>query len=265
MFGSEKKYYEKKRIKRLAYALLGEVHVPGMLRAWHVMRKVARLDPGRGPVKFFDAGCGRGDLVVHFSKKHPDWKVSGIEYDRERYETALEMKKRLGLANLTLRHGDLLQSSPLEDGADIMTCCDVLEHIENDEKAIKGLYMGLNPGGSLILTFPSIPQRKHLKLVEWRERRIGFKNSDYGHVRDGYSIEGISEKLRAAGFTDISCEYTYGFWGTLSFDLFFVLGDNRPHPAVFLLAFPFLMAAAGLDLLFPIKKGSGLLVVAKKP
>lgn len=263
MFGSEKKYYEKNPLKRLAYALLGEVHVPGRLRAYHVMRKIRGLNTNGNPVKFFDAGCGRGDLVVHFSQKHPDWKVSGIEYDKERYRIALEMKKRLGLDNVTLRHGDLLKAR-LEKGLDIITCCDVLEHIEDDEKVMKNLYGALKPGGSLILTFPSIPQRRHLKLVEWREKRIGFKNEDYGHVRDGYSIPGIEETLKRIGFSEVSAEYTFGFWGTLSFDLFFVLGDNRPNPVVFFLAFPFLMATAFLDLYWPSKQGSGLLVVARK-
>ena len=42
----------------------------------------------------------------------------------------------------------------------------------------RDLARALAPGGYLLLTFPSVPQRRHLRLVAWRERRIGFKPED---------------------------------------------------------------------------------------
>ena len=264
MYGSEKKYFEKNPLKKIAYTLLGEVHVPGRLRAYHVLRKLKRLGlTAMNGLHVLDAGCGRGDLVVNFARKYPHWQVTGIELDQERLDIAKFTQEKLGLNNLRLIHGNLLESE-LPEKFDLLTCCDVLEHIEDDVAVMKSFFTFLKNDGKLLLTFPSSPQRKHLGLVKWREERIGFSDEDYGHVREGYSIEGITATLKSIGFREVSCEYTFGFWGTLSFDLFFVIGDNKPNPLAFLLAFPFLMLTAMLDLYFPSRQGSALLVVAKK-
>lgn len=264
MFGSEKKYYETNPLKKIAYAVLGEVHIPGRLRAYHVMQKFKQLGlSSRQSLHMLDAGCGRGDLVVNFARKYQHWQLTGIELDQERLAIAKFTSQKLGLKNLNLIGGNLMDV-PLMGTFDLVTCCDVLEHIDDDVSVMKRLQHFLKDNGTLLLTFPSVPQRKHLAFVKWREERIGFKNEDYGHVRDGYSIAGITSTLQELGFKDIACQYTYGFWGTLCFDLFFVIGDNRPNPLVYLLCYPFLMGMAFLDLYFPSKQGSALLVVAKK-
>jgi ubiquinone/menaquinone biosynthesis C-methylase UbiE len=264
MYGSEKKYFEKNPLKKIGYALLGELHVPGRLRAYHVLRKLKKLGlTSMNGLRVLDAGCGRGDLVVSFARKFPHWQVRGIELDKERLDIAKLTQEKLGLHNLTLIHGNLLELE-IPDKFDLVTCCDVLEHIEDDVAVMKTFFTVLKNDGELLLTFPSTPQRKHLGLVKWREERIGFSNEDYGHVREGYSVEGITATLKDIGFREIACEYTFGFWGTLSFDLFFVIGDNKPNLLAFLLAFPFLMLTAMLDLYFPSRQGSALLVVARK-
>jgi ubiquinone/menaquinone biosynthesis C-methylase UbiE len=264
MYGSEKKYTEKNVFKKIAYTLLGEVHVPGRLRAYHIMKKIRELGlDKKAGISMLDAGCGRGDLVTNFARKYREWKLTGIELDKERLDIARLVKEKMGLLNADLMPGDLTLIESINE-FDIIVSSDVLEHIENDKEVLKRLYKALKPGGTLLLTFPSIPQRKHLKLVEWREKRTGFKNTDYGHVRDGYSIAGVSEILESIGFNSITCQYTFGYWGTLCFDLFFVIGDNKPNPFVFLAAFPFLMWMAMMDLYFPSEMGSALLVTARK-
>lgn len=262
MYGSQKSILETNRVRSLAYALLGEVHVPGRLRAYHVLRQVRRLKLAGGRMGIcLDAGSGRGDLLMHLAQKYPTSKFTGIEYDAERAELARALAAKLQLTNVSFVQGDLGQRSGLGP-FDLITCCDVLEHIEDDRSVLRNLRDMLAPGGTLLLTFPSLPQRRHLALVRWREKRIGFKDSDYGHVRQGYSVEGIGRILEELEFKQVRCLPTFGFWGTLAFDLFFVLGDNQPNPYVFMAAFPFLMAFAGLDLLIPVRRGSGLLVAA---
>ncbi|WP_028577192.1 class I SAM-dependent methyltransferase [Desulfomicrobium escambiense] len=264
MYGSEKRHAESNLLKKIGYALLGELHVPGRLRAYHVQRKIRELGfaPEDG-LRVLDAGCGRGDLVVSFSKANPSWQVTGIDLEPERIAIARAVRDRIGLKNAEYIEGSVLELS--HDGRyDMVTCCDVLEHIQDDVSVMKKFHGSLKRGGVLLLTFPSIPQRRHLGLVKWRERRIGFSNEDYGHVRDGYSIDQIRGILTGIGFRDVACAYTFGLWGTLCFDLFFAAGDNRPNPVVFLLLFPVLMGLAFLDVHFPSRQGSALLVTAYK-
>jgi len=264
MYGSEKRYVENNLLKKIAYTLFGELHVPGRLRAYHVIKKIEEigLNKKKG-LRMLDAGSGRGDLVVCFAKNNSSWEITGVEIDAERLKIARETQSKDNLKNVNFIGKNLLDED-IAGKFDLITCCDVLEHIDDDVSVMEKFHQLLDNNGVLLLTFPSIPQRTHLKLVSWREKKIGFKNEDYGHVRDGYSVAGISKTLKEIGFQNIDCRYTFGFWGTLCFDLFFIIGDNRPNPIIFFLTFPALMMLAFLDLHFPSKQGSALLVTARK-
>jgi SAM-dependent methyltransferase len=216
------------------------------------------------PVRLLEAGCGKGDLAVYLARRNPHWQVVGLELDPERLDRGRRAAQYLGLKNIEFRSGDLLD--PMFDAEfDLILSADVLEHIEDDLAVLRNLCRALRPGGFVLVTSPSIPQRKHLRTVSWREKRIGFQPSDYGHVRDGYSREDLEGKFITAGGLPVDCRFTFGFFGTLAFDLFFTIGDNRPNPLVYALMFPWLMALAGLDVAFPTRTGSAILAVAQRP
>jgi SAM-dependent methyltransferase len=145
-----------------------------------------------------------------------------------------------------------------------VVCADVLEHIEEDDRVVKHLSQALKPDGVLLVTSPSVPQPRHLPLVAWRERRIGFDPSDYGHVRAGYSDHQLRVLFENSGLTVESVRRTFGPAGTLMFDLFFVTGDSRPHPAVYLALFPLYMLLAAVDVLLPTRAGAAVMGIACK-
>ena len=237
--------------------------MPGRLRAAYIRREIRRLGLNKRAIRVLDAGSGRGDLVVHLAKLCPSWHVVGLELDPRKVANSRAIADIEDLDNVEFRT-ESLENLRAESEFDLIINADVMEHIKDDRKALAGLCRALKPGGHIILTSPSIPQRKHLWLVRWREKRTGFEPSDYGHVRDGYSREDLEEKFRSAGARVERSYLTFGFFGTLAFDLFFVIGDNRPHPVVFALLFPFLMLLAALDMIFPTRTGSAILAVASK-
>jgi 2-polyprenyl-3-methyl-5-hydroxy-6-metoxy-1,4-benzoquinol methylase len=264
MYGSEKWICEPNPVKRWAYRLVGEIHVPGRLRSYHILRTLRRLGLLDRPVRVLEAGCGRGDLAIYLARRYPDWRIVGLELDPEKVERAQHVARQLGLANVEFRLGNL-EHDLFDSEFDLILNADVLEHIEDDVTVIRNFCRALRPGGYALVTSPSIPQRKHLRTVYWREKRIGFHPSDYGHVRDGYSKQDLDEKFAAAGGRLVDCRYTFGFFGTLAFDLFFTIGDSHPNPVVFAFMFPWLMALSWLDLAFPTPTGSAILAVAQKP
>jgi hypothetical protein len=93
------------------------------------------------------------------------------------------------------------------------------------------------------------------------------------HVRDGYSIQDITEKLTSAGFRNIEASYTYGKPGNISWRLsmkypvkmlnasylFFIL-----LPFYYLIFFPVSVILNLFDLWLTHKSGTGLLVTARK-
>lgn len=77
---------------------------------------------------------------------------------------------------------------------DTAVCINVLEHIEDDYAALRGIYRTLQPGGQLILLVPAHPQL------------YGTLDEVVGHFRRYTRAEG-REKLCAAGFTPLRCHY----------------------------------------------------------
>jgi hypothetical protein len=93
------------------------------------------------------------------------------------------------------------------------------------------------------------------------------------HVRDGYNIEEIKEKLRSAGFREIYARYQYGKPGSLSWRLSMkypikLLGVSKIFfvvlPFYYLLTFPVSALLNWLDLKIEHRTGTGLIVTAFK-
>ena len=84
---------------------------------------------------------------------------------------------------------------------DILICSHVLEHVEDDKKALSELYRVLKPGGwgiimvPIILTIDQIDEDPAVTDVAERWRRFG----QYDHVRL-YSKAGFIKRVEAAGF-----------------------------------------------------------------
>lgn len=262
--GEGKKFVEPDWKRRLAYSLVGEPHVPGWIRLNHVIRQINALLLNGRAVKVLDAGSGRGDLLNYLAERHPSWQCTGIEVLPERIEKAQTISNKLGLKNVRYQQGDIC-NLPFENEFDIAVCLDVLEHIEDDVAAFNSITRALKPGGCMILTSPSNPQPKHLWTVAWRERRVGFDPSEYGHVRDGYSRELMAELLEKSGAKPVNVRFTYGKPGTLAFDIFFSIGDNRPNPILFAGLYPVMKFLGWLDLHVNPKHGAAVMAIGQKP
>lgn len=95
-------------------------------------------------------------------------------------------------------HGDLGEL-PLESGIlDVACCMEVLEHVEDDRRALAEVARVLKPGGTLVLTVPN--RLAPLPLVE----RLGLESvhdrpGPEHHVRPGYDASEITALLTQAG------------------------------------------------------------------
>jgi SAM-dependent methyltransferase len=264
MFGREKAYGEPDWKRRLGYALLGELHIPGRLRVWHMIKELRRLGYWQQkPIALLDAGGGEGAFAYYCARRFPDWQVVVVDDEPNTILRGQRIKDRLQLHNLEVCHADLLDLHA-EPRYDVIICSDVLEHIERDDIVMQNLVHALKTGGVLLLTSPAIPQPRHLALVAWHEQRIGFHPSQYGHVRDGYSVDDVQRLFQNTNLHSATIRWTFGRCGTLMFDLFFVTGDSQPNPLVYMLLFPVYMGLSVLDVGLPIRYGSGILAVGKK-
>ena len=123
-------------------------------------------------LKMIDIGAGSGLMIKHFMNL--GYEVAGIELDPK---LVAKMKKDKKLKGLRLEQGDITKLKGKEE-YDVVVSNDVIEHIEDDRKAIKNLWTFVKPGGMLIITVPA-----HSFLYCQRDEAWGhFRRYDRGDL-----------------------------------------------------------------------------------
>jgi len=250
-------------MRKILYFLLDLL----LLRTWHVkkaLRKIRRKLPGQANI--LDAGTGFGQYAWHLCRMSRQWTIRGVDIDKEQIDGCSAFFKKTGLSQrVSFSVADLtLYNDP--DTFDLILSVDVMEHIKDDEVVFGNFFKSLKSNGILLISTPSDKGGSDARSEE-DESFIGE------HVRNGYSIKDITEKLVAAGFRKTEVLYTYGTPGNISWRLlmkypvkmlnisylFFIL-----LPFWYVIVFPVSIILNIFDLRLTHKTGTGLLVTAVK-
>jgi len=114
-----------------------------------MLARLGRLPPG---ALVADIGCSTGYLLENLRAAHPDAELLGIDLVGAglRKAHALVPDARLLLADAC--------ALPLRDGSlDAALSANLLEHIPDDEAALRELARVLRPGGRAVLVVPAAP------------------------------------------------------------------------------------------------------------
>lgn len=136
------------------------------------------------------------------------------------------------------------------DHIDSVICFNVLEHIEQDETALKNIFNLLEPGGRLLLFVPSHP---------WL---YGSLDRHLGHCRR-YGKKGLKHKLERIGFKVAFLEY-FNRMGMLGWFLNSKILRKKRLPSFQLRIYNLLVPLFKLEKFLPLPFGTSLLVVAEK-
>jgi 2-polyprenyl-3-methyl-5-hydroxy-6-metoxy-1,4-benzoquinol methylase len=146
---------------------------------------------------------------------------------------------------------------------DVIVCLDVLEHIDNYRKILSLFYEWLKPDGKLIVHVPSAHQIRYLTKNDLlkntnRKQRLG----DY-HVRTGFESEEILKDIQNAGFNVFYRRYTFSAFTWFSKELFSIF-EKKSLPGIGIMMLPFIWFSAKAESLLELRRGNGILIVAKK-
>ncbi|MEM7162792.1 MAG: class I SAM-dependent methyltransferase [Bacteroidota bacterium] len=240
-----------------------------MLRAWHI-QKEARTWSKKAPENAFilDAGSGFGQYDYFLSSLNSKWRILAIDVKEEQVADCNSFFKEIGRPQVKFQVGDLTKYKA-PDTYDLVLCVDVMEHILEDRKAFENYCSSLKKGGMLLISTPS--DQGGSGIEEHADGEVqGFIDE---HVRDGYPIEEIEEKILTAGFEIVEAKYSYGTPGKISWKLSMylpmrVLGVSKLFlillPFYYILTFPFCIALNYLDVHSNHRTGTGLIVKAWK-
>ena len=248
------------------YRLLDTV----FLRSWYVRRALRQRVEALGdrPVRVLDAGTGFGQYAYWLVHTFPNVEVTAVDVKTDYLARAHAFLAETPYAKrVTFEPADLTQPLPYAEAFDLALSVDVMEHIEDDRAVFENVRAALKPGGHLIVNTPS-DQGGSGVTGEGEESFIGE------HVRDGYPMDELTEKLETAGLAVTEALYTYGPVGSVAWRLLVkwpiqMLNASRwltPLVALYYLpAGPVGVALNAVDVRRANRTGTGLLVTAQRP
>ena len=250
-------------LRRLFYHLLDLL----LLRTWHVHRELRRWAKGRTqePLNILDAGSGYGQYTYWLSSLSAKWNILAVDVKDDQVADSNAFFHQIGRRNVQFAVQDLvLYQEP--NTFDLALSVDVMEHILEDVEVFRNIHASLKDGGMLLISTPSDQGGSDV-------HDDGGTSFIEEHVRDGYNIREIQQKLSTAGFERIEARYSYGEPGQISWRLsmkypILMLGKSRAFflllPFYYLITFPFCLLLNWLDARTTHDSGTGLIVKAWK-
>jgi len=235
------------------------------LRTWYVHRALRNIHLQPGSM-LLDAGTGFGQYAWHMIRKYPGVRVTATDLKKDYLDRASRTFDAFGLSNHIHFQIDDLTDPQISEKFDCILAVDVLEHIVDDDAAIGHFYQRLSPGGHLIISTPSDQGGSDVHHSD-QKSFIGE------HVRDGYNLQELHQKLAQAGLKVIQEEYSYGRWGSIAWRLLIklpilLLGKSMFFaPLIALYYIPILPLGLVMNLvdLNQINdSGTGLMITARK-
>jgi len=231
-----------------------------ILRQQYVFDLINNLYPNKAvKLKMYDAGGGYLQYTDYVLNKYPKSQVFAVDIKDDYIEEYYFYLKGSNKESRFSHYCADLQDFTPKEKFDLIIAIDILEHIENDRAVLDNFSKVLNANGKLIISTPST-----------FDEAAAFTEE---HVRPGYDLSDLVEKLESAGLKIDSTRYTYGKYGAWYWKLamktpltllqksnaFFLL-----LPLYYLVTFPVFHIFMKIDQRRDNKIGNGILIVASK-
>jgi 2-polyprenyl-3-methyl-5-hydroxy-6-metoxy-1,4-benzoquinol methylase len=139
------------------------------------MDTLTELAKKTGVKKIYEAGCGEGHLSLTLCKS--GYEIRGSDIGEEAVEEAKSAAKQLGCdVQFDLKS---IYDLDKNDSEDLIICCEVLEHVDDPERALKSLASVAKE--YIILSVPREPVWRFLNLI--RMKYIFSLGNTPGHIQ----------------------------------------------------------------------------------
>jgi SAM-dependent methyltransferase len=200
--------------------------------------------------KVLDIGCGVGPICFYIASKGTSF--FGFDISSKAIEACRESSRALGVDKVAKFRVVDFPKENINEKFDLIIFSEVIEHLQDDNLALKRIFNMLNKNGIVIITTPS----KHAPL-----HRLGYaKNFDkrVGHLRR-YTIEDLSKQCGDIGFKIIETKKIEGLLRNFLF--------LNPYAGKFVRFIKFFisdMVTFVDNLTIPIFGESNIIIIARK-
>jgi SAM-dependent methyltransferase len=144
-----------------------------------ILNTIERFFPNISEVN--EIGCGTGLILSEIDKRFPGLHLSGSDLFLEGLNFAQERVKKGAFYQMDACN------MPFKEEFDLILALDIIEHIDEDTKALENMYRSIKPGGGIILT---VPQHRWLWSVQ----------DEKSFHKRRYSRHELVDKVHACGF-----------------------------------------------------------------
>ena len=183
-------------------------------RRWR-RRAVRKLTPCD---KALDVAVGTADLAIEIVRQNKARHVTGIDLSEEMLRLGDEKIRKADLASrITLQQGSALELSNPDGYFDAVTCAYGIRNFSNLDQGLQEMHRVLREEGQLLILEFSYPDNKIIrffydfyftKIMPAIGRKVSKDPSAYSYlnrsVKEFIWGEAMAEKLRAAGFRNVS-------------------------------------------------------------
>ncbi len=164
-----------------------------------IYKKIKKI-LGKNKEKLIDIGAGNGLVLRFFRDK--GYEVTGMELSRELCDL---MKKNPVMKGIEIIRGDISKTSGKGD-FNVVLASDVIEHIKNDEAALKNLFSFVKPGGILVISVPA-----HMLFFGKRDKLWGHYRR-YDRSQLIAKIEKLKGKIEFTTYWNLVGYFAYFFY-----------------------------------------------------
>lgn len=129
------------------------------------------------PQSIHEIGCGEGYWVLRWNEK--GMRARGCDFSKQVIKIARENAAGRGLSPSLFESRSIYDLDAEQDSADLVVCCEVLEHLDNPEAGLKGLQRVVER--HLIVSVPQEPLWCALNLA--RGKYISRWGNSPGHIQ----------------------------------------------------------------------------------
>ena len=229
-----------------------------ILRQQYVMELISEMFPDKSAsFKMYDAGGGYLQYTDFVLTKYPSAEVFAVDIKEDYIDDYYSyIRKSDKQARFSHQCADLQEFKP-QDKFDLIIAIDIMEHIENDRAVLNHFYEALAENGKLLISTPST-----------FDEAAAFTEE---HVRPGYDMEDLLEKIETAGLRVSKVQYTYGKYGAWYWKLALkkplqLLNSHKIFylllPFYYLFTYPLIKLLMMKDKRSDNKVGNGIMLVA---
>lgn len=137
--------------------------------------------------KVLDIGTGLGNIVHLYNKPSIDQVVMSDYSEEMLAYLDVRFQDNPKYSSVQLDISQPLSNQNLEEEFDVITCINVLEHIEDDQLALQNMHKMLKPGGCVLLMVPAL------------QALYGTLDSLVDHYRR-YQYDGLKKLFEHCGY-----------------------------------------------------------------